>query len=160
MVRRRPGLLWVHPILAPRLRTDVLLGEAVIPDVIVTRIDPPELRLVSRVTFDPPLTIHNGEVLRVTYSMTPAGDIEVKNTQVMPAPTRVLLNERELHQAVVEEVKLFPEGVRIGDLEIHLQNRGYDFGQADLRAAVWSLIAIRKLDLNPSSILTIHIPEE
>lgn len=51
-------------------------------------------------------------------------------------------------------------GTRIRDLESELVAQRFTFAQVDLRAAVWSLIAIRKLELSPESIITVRTPEE
>lgn len=70
------------------------------------------------------------------------------------------LTEDQLRTEVIAMVRQYPDGTRIRDLETELVVQGFEFAQVDLRAAVWSLIAIRKLELSPESIITVRTPEE
>lgn len=81
-------------------------------------------------------------------------------TEAKVVPTPVNLTEKELCGEVIEMVKHYPEGLRINDLENELDFKGLSFERVALRAVVWSLVAVGKLDISPNSIITIHQPEE
>jgi hypothetical protein len=57
-------------------------------------------------------------------------------------------------------VRKYPEGIRISELENELNFKGLEFERSALRVCVWQLLAVRKLDLSPNSIITIHQPQE
>lgn len=116
------------------------------------------LQPAGRVKFDPPLNVRNSEVLSVQMKLTDAG-IELVDAQVLTPEQQA----KKLRDKVIETVKiakLFSGGVRVCDLSDYMTRAGCVFTAAELNDAVFSLVAIKAIDISTDNVLTIHKREE